>query len=115
MKKLFLSVIVFSFIFGLSRCRKAELFPENDYDERLSGGSQTTFDFTSQAFSHPFVGMSAHEGIHDLGDAEFEQSFVTALHFFRRTWSGIQQYFMCSVIITMESECLQQDLYHHRF
>ena len=79
MKKLFLSAIVFSFIFGLSRCRKAELFPENDYDERLSGGSQTTFDFTSQAFSHPFVGMSAHdEGIHDLGDAEFEQSFVTA-------------------------------------
>ncbi|MBP6531878.1 MAG: c-type cytochrome [Bacteroidia bacterium] len=79
MKKLFLSVIVFSFIFGLSRCRKAELFPESDFDERLSGGSQTTFDFTSQAFSHAFVGLSAHDvGIHDLGDAEFEQSFVTA-------------------------------------
>ncbi len=79
MKKLFLSVVVFSMIFGLSRCRKAELFPESEYDERLSGGSQTTFDFTSKAFSHPFEGMYAYdESVHELGDGQFEQSFVTS-------------------------------------
>ena len=79
MKKFFFGAVIFSFIFGLSRCRKAELFPEDDFDERLSGGSQTTFDFTAQAFSHAFAGLSGYdEGIHDLGDAHFEQSFVTA-------------------------------------
>lgn len=96
---------------------KGRTFPENDYDERLSGGSQTTFDFTSQAFSHPFVGMSAHdEGIHDLGDAEFEQSFVTAPALFSEDLvrhSTILHVFL--VIITMEKECLQQDLSNHRF
>lgn len=79
MKKLFIGTILFSLIFGLSRCRKSELFSENDFDERLSGGSQTTFDFTSKAFSHPFDGLSAYDdGIHELGDGQFEQSFVTA-------------------------------------
>lgn len=79
MKKFFFSAVIFSFIFGLSRCRKAELFPESDFDERLSGGSQTTFDFTAQAFSHPFVDLSGYDvGLHDFGDVHFEQSFVTA-------------------------------------
>ncbi len=79
MKKLFSGIIIFTLIFGLSRCRKAELFPEDDFDERLSGGSQTTFDFTSKAFSHSFTGLSGYdEGIHELGDGHFEQSFVTA-------------------------------------
>ena len=66
-------------ILGLSRCRKAELFSENEYDERLSGGSQTTFDFTSKAFSHAFDGLTLFDdAVHELGDGQFEQSFVTA-------------------------------------
>lgn len=62
-----------------SMCRKPAFFPEEDYDEQLSGGSQTTFDFTSQAFSIPFTGMSKHEqDLHNLGDAAFDHIFVAA-------------------------------------
>lgn len=60
-------------------CRKPEIFPEENYDERLSGGSQTTFDNTSQAFSIPFEGLNEYDlYTHGLGDGAFEQTFVTA-------------------------------------
>lgn len=63
----------------LSMCRKPEPLSEDRYDERLSGGSQTAFDATSQAFSHEFEGMNSYDALtHELGDAHFEQTFVTA-------------------------------------
>lgn len=71
--------IITSYVLLFSMCRKPEDFPEEGYDERLSGGSQTAFDATSQAFSNPFTGMSGYDDhIHGLGDAAFEQTFVTA-------------------------------------
>lgn len=79
MKKPFAFFILLTLIVGLSRCRKAEIFPNDEYDERLSGGTQTSFDNTSKAFSHEFDNMSAYdEYIHEVGDEQFEQSFVTA-------------------------------------
>jgi CxxC motif-containing protein (DUF1111 family) len=71
--------VLFGFILLLAMCRKPEVFPEDQYDERLSGGSQTAFDATSQAFSHEFEGLYPYDlGIHELGDGAFEQTFVTA-------------------------------------
>jgi CxxC motif-containing protein (DUF1111 family) len=79
MKKFTVTAFLFSIILLLSMCRKPEEFPEDSYDERLSGGNQTAFDATSHAFSHPFEGMSDYNmNVHDLGDAAFEQTFVTA-------------------------------------
>ena len=63
----------------MAMCRKPETFPESEMDERLSGGSQTAFDASSQAFTHEFEGMSEHDlEVHEIGDAAFEQTFVTA-------------------------------------
>jgi CxxC motif-containing protein (DUF1111 family) len=79
MKKLILTGLLFSIVLFLSQCRKPEEFPEEQFDERLSGGSQTTFDPTARAFSNEFSGMSEYETqLHGLGDGAFEQSFVTA-------------------------------------
>lgn len=79
MKQKVITLLLTGFIVLLAMCRKPELFPETEYDDRLSGGSQTVYDNTSQAFSHPFIRMSDYNlGIHNLGDAAFEQTFVTA-------------------------------------
>ena len=79
MKKAFIIFSVIAFALLFATCRKPETFPEENYDERLSGGSQTVFDFTSQAFTHEFTGISEYElGVHDLGDGAFEQTFVAA-------------------------------------
>jgi len=73
-----LSLLLFSICF-FSSCREPEAFPDEQYDSRLSGGLQTIFDQTSQAFSHEFEGLSAYDlKVHALGDAAFEQTFVTA-------------------------------------
>ncbi|MBS1921229.1 MAG: thiol oxidoreductase [Bacteroidetes bacterium] len=75
---LVLSITVLS-IAVFTMCNKASLFPESGYDDRLSGGFATVFDETSKAFSHPVNGLSDHDAhIHELGDAAFEQTFVTA-------------------------------------
>ena len=75
---LVLSITVLS-IAVFTKCNKASLFPESGYDDRLSGGFATVFDETSKAFSHPVNGLSDHDAhIHELGDAAFEQTFVTA-------------------------------------
>ncbi len=79
MKRIFITFFLFVIIVSLSQCRKAEEFPENEYDERLSGGSQTAFDATSDAFSNEFTGLSDYDSrVHALGDGAFEQAFVTA-------------------------------------
>lgn len=62
-----------------SMCNKADVFPDSGYDDRLSGGLATVFDETSHAFSHAIDGMTSNdEHAHELGDASFEQTFVTA-------------------------------------
>ena len=62
-----------------SRCHKAADFADSGYDDRLSGGAATVFDESSRAFTRSITGLDAHDQhIHDLGDASFEQTFVTA-------------------------------------
>ncbi len=79
MNKLSLTISLLSFALLLSQCRKVEEFPEDQYDERLSGGSQTVFDATAHAFSNEFTGLSEYDSrVHGMGDDAFEQSFVTA-------------------------------------
>lgn len=79
MQKAIIILCLLVFIALFSKCRKPNLFPEENYDEQLSGGSQTTFDNTSQAFTIPFHGLSSsHFDLHMLGDAAFEQTFVAA-------------------------------------
>lgn len=79
MKKLKLILGVAFVSAAFTMCRKAEQFREEGYDERLSGGLATVFDETSKAFSHAMAGLSANDQhAHDLGDAAFEQTFVTA-------------------------------------
>ena len=79
MKKFLIPVGIFGFILILSQCRKPEPFNAEEYDERMSGGSQTAFDATSGAFTNPFTGMDEYDDeLHGLGDAGFEQTFITA-------------------------------------
>lgn len=62
-----------------SQCHKAEDFADDQYDEGLSGGAATVFDESSRAFTHEVPGLSARdEFIHELGDAAFEQTFVSS-------------------------------------
>jgi CxxC motif-containing protein (DUF1111 family) len=79
MKRIVSLSFLLLFILMLTQCRKIDEFPEDQFDERLSGGSQTVFDATSHAFTSEFSGLSANDSrIHALGDGAFEQSFVTA-------------------------------------
>ncbi len=72
-------LLLLGFILLMVKCRKPETFPDTEMDERLSGGSQTAFDVTSQAFAHEFSGLSDYDlEVHEIGDAAFEQTFVTA-------------------------------------
>ena len=60
-------------------CNKPGDFAEENFDPRLSGGAATVFDATSKSFSHMVDGLKEYdEHIHELGDGQFEQSFVTA-------------------------------------
>lgn len=79
MKKVWvISILLFS-ICGFTMCNKADVFPEFGYDERLSGGLATVFDETSKAFSHAVEGLNGRGmEVHELGDAAFEQTFVSA-------------------------------------
>jgi len=71
------AVILLPVIFIM--CRKAESFPESEYDPQLSGGAATVFDETSKAFGHSIDGLSANDlHAHEVGDRAVEQTFVTA-------------------------------------
>jgi CxxC motif-containing protein (DUF1111 family) len=60
-------------------CRKPESISNDDYDERLSGGSNTVFDESSTAFSNSFPSLTGRNLLaHELGDASFERVFVSA-------------------------------------
>ncbi|HEY8928132.1 MAG TPA: di-heme oxidoredictase family protein [Mucilaginibacter sp.] len=61
------------------KCQKSTVLPETQYDDRLSGGDETIFSATSTAFGNMFPGLTGYDiHVHDLGDAVFGQSFVTA-------------------------------------
>jgi CxxC motif-containing protein (DUF1111 family) len=79
MKKAGIFLLIIGSIAVLTRCNKADIFPDDGYDTRLSGGAATVFDATSKAFTHPINGMSARNlQFHEVGDAQFEQTFVSA-------------------------------------
>lgn len=79
MKKLKVIGLLAVFVVTLVKCQKSAVFPNEQYDDRLSGGVETVFDQTSKAFGNMFTGMSAYdEHVHDLGDLAFNRSFVTA-------------------------------------
>ena len=60
-------------------CREPVTFPEEQYDARMSGGVNSVPDNSSKAFSHAFPLLRSNEAqLHALGDAHFEQTFVTA-------------------------------------
>ena len=50
MKKVYVILLLATAVYTLSRCTKSSAFPENEYDDRLSGGSFTTLDVSTQAF-----------------------------------------------------------------
>jgi len=60
-------------------CREPAPFPDEGYDNRLSGGTNTVFDNTSKAFGNPFPNLNAYDlAVHSTGDRQFEAMFVTA-------------------------------------
>jgi len=72
-------LIICASCLAANACREPQTFPGNELDERLSGGANTVFDATSKAFGHEFPGLSGYDlHVHDLGDAQFEQTFVAA-------------------------------------
>ena len=78
MKKIFTVVIIASVVTTFVMCNKPDAFPDDQYDNRLSGGLATTFDETSQAFTHSINGLEGRDGfVHELGDKAFEASFVS--------------------------------------
>ncbi len=67
------------FILTLTHCRKAEVLSEKDWNEWLSGGSQTIFDESAGAFSSVFPNISGNNAfIHEMGDKAFSATFVSA-------------------------------------
>lgn len=68
-------------VFILSSC-KTDPFPEDPFfneEEYYAGGATTIFDASSAAFSTPAPNLSgARRNLHIDGDAQFEQTFVTA-------------------------------------
>jgi CxxC motif-containing protein (DUF1111 family) len=79
MKKFLVIFSISIIIGGFTMCNKAGIFPGSGYDERLSGGMATVFDESSKAFTHAADGLNTRdERVHEIGDAAFEQTFVTA-------------------------------------
>jgi CxxC motif-containing protein (DUF1111 family) len=84
MKKFAVTGVISMIILVCAYCRKAENFPESDYNSQLSGGAATTFLSNSQAFGDPVPGMGSYDSyIHSIGDDVFGQVFVSnpAPHF----------------------------------
>ncbi|RYZ43359.1 MAG: thiol oxidoreductase, partial [Sphingobacteriales bacterium] len=79
MKKIGVVCLMVVIVFTGTLCRKAEPFPEEQYDPRLSGGAATVFLANAQAFGSAIPGLVGYDVfMHDLGDAIFGQTFVSA-------------------------------------
>jgi CxxC motif-containing protein (DUF1111 family) len=76
---IYITVLVLLFVVLAEGCRKPEQLKEEDYNEYLSGGSQTVFDEGVGAFSASFMGLSPrNEFNHGVGDGIFDRTFVSA-------------------------------------
>jgi CxxC motif-containing protein (DUF1111 family) len=79
MKKIYVVGSFVALVVFLTQCNKTDVFNEAGFDDRLSGGMATIFDETSKAFSHIVPGLNERdEAVHEIGDAAFEQTFVSA-------------------------------------
>lgn len=79
MKKLSVVGILTLIVLTGTLCRKSGEFPEEQYDPRLSGGAATVFLSNSQAFGSAIPGLTGYDAfMHDMGDALFSQTFVSA-------------------------------------
>ncbi len=73
---LWLGIII---VLSIAACREAGEWDFNEYDPRLSGGSQTVFSEGVGAFSQAFPTLTGERmEFHELGDLHFEASFVAA-------------------------------------
>ncbi len=78
-KKFYAKAGLVLFVGAFSMCHKAEVFPDNEYDDRLSGGAATVLDASSRAFSNVIDGLSDIEPgsfTPNTGDGTFDQTFV---------------------------------------
>lgn len=67
------------FLITIYSCIQPDELEETDFNEWLSGGSQTVFVQGSGAFGNPFPDLGrTRQIIHDSGDAGFEATFVSA-------------------------------------
>jgi CxxC motif-containing protein (DUF1111 family) len=74
-----ISLLLIIIILFAVACRKPEEQTEEDFNEWLSGGSQTVFNSGSGAFSTIFPDLrGTQEFNHGVGDAAFEATFVSA-------------------------------------
>ncbi len=77
MKKFLITTGIVIFVLAFSMCHKADVFPDDGYDERMSGGQATVLDASSKAFTIGIEGLSARdERVHEIGDQVFDQTFV---------------------------------------
>jgi CxxC motif-containing protein (DUF1111 family) len=78
-KKIYIIVALCGFVGAFSRCNKSGAFPEEGYDDRLSGGSFTTLDASTQAMKQAIAGLTdRQQRVHTIGDGTFDQVFVAA-------------------------------------
>ena len=78
-KKLVILGVFAATIVVFSQCHKAEVFPDDEYDARLSGGAATIFDQSSRAFTNSIDGLTGLDRrAQSLGDAAFEQPFIAS-------------------------------------
>lgn len=79
MKKFYIILTLGVAVYTFSRCNKSGAFPESGYDDRLSGGSFTTLNESTQAFKQAIDGLTdREERVHIIGDGTFDQVFVAA-------------------------------------
>lgn len=79
MKKLCIIALLVLIGYGFSQCYKAETLSDSAYDDRMSGGSFTTLDATTQCFKQSIDGLTARQTVvHNIGDGTFDQVFVAA-------------------------------------
>jgi len=84
LKKFYVVIALAAAVLACSQCHKAELFPDEGFDPRLSGGAATIFDASSHAFSVVMEGLNERNNYaHNAGDNVFGQTFVAppAPHF----------------------------------
>lgn len=79
MKKLYIILSLGVTVYTFSRCNKSDAFSDTGYDDRLSGGTFTTLDASTQAFKQPIDGLTDRQArVHTIGDGTFDQVFVAA-------------------------------------